>query len=153
MTYKEEYLVEKIKINKINKTKNNYNLEHKKKFIRFRFECRIDSITEKSNKYYKVDLYITFYSEKKDVTHKYYLKCPKPMVEIEMLKILDANLLLIKSLGAYLDPIPLIEFILFKNWGRIDIINNKEKLLLDRNWHEFAPQHPSRELLEVLRSG
>ena len=108
MSYKEEYLVKNIKINNINKTINNYILEHKKKFIRFKFDCRIDSAIDKSNKYNKVNLYIIFYSEKEDVTHNYYLKCPKPMIEYQMLKILDANPLLIKSLGAYLLPIPLI---------------------------------------------
>ena len=35
MTYKEKYLVKNIRINNINKTTNNYILEHKKKFIRF----------------------------------------------------------------------------------------------------------------------
>ena len=102
MTYKEEYLVENITIINLNKTINNYILEHKKKFIRFKFDCRIDSVIETFNKTNKLNLYIIFYSEKKDVTHNYYLKCPKPMIENQMLKILDANPLLIKSLGAYL---------------------------------------------------
>ena len=51
-----------------------------------------------------------------------------------MLKILDANPLLIKSLGAYLELNPLLDCIIYKYWGRIDIINNKKKLVLDRNW-------------------
>ena len=42
MIYKEEYLVKNIKINIRNKTINNYILEHKKKFIGFVFDCRID---------------------------------------------------------------------------------------------------------------
>ena len=70
MTYKEEYLVKNVKINNINKTINNHILEHKKKFLRFKFDCRIDSIIETVNKNKKVNLSITFYSEKKDVTHK-----------------------------------------------------------------------------------
>ena len=69
---------------------------------------------DKSNKYKKVNLYIIFHSEKEDVTHNYYLKCPKPMLEYQMLKILDANPLLIKSLGAYLLPIPLLDYIINK---------------------------------------
>ena len=36
------------------------------------------------------------------------------MIEIKMLKILDENPLLIKSLRAYLDPVPLINLIIFK---------------------------------------
>ena len=91
MSYKQEYFVENIKINNINKTISNYILEHKKKFIRFIFKCRIDSVIDKFNKNNKVNLYITFYSEKEDVTHNYYSKCPKPMTEYQMLKILDAN--------------------------------------------------------------
>ena len=47
MAYKEEYLIKNININNINKTINNYILEHKKKFIRFKFDCRIDSLIEK----------------------------------------------------------------------------------------------------------
>ena len=131
MTYKEEYLVKNIEINKINKTINNYILEHKKKFVRFKLDCRVDSIIGKFNKKNKVNLYITFYSDKKDVTHNNYLKCPKPMIENQMLEILDANPLLIKSLGAYLELNPLLECIIYKFWGRIDIINNKKELVLD----------------------
>ena len=56
MTYKEEYLVKNIKINNINKTINNYILEHKKKFVRFKFDCRIESTIEKCNKNNKVNL-------------------------------------------------------------------------------------------------
>ena len=69
MSYKEEYLVKNIKINNINKTINNHILKYKRKFIGFKFDCRIDSMIEKYNKNDKVNLYITFYLEKKDVTH------------------------------------------------------------------------------------
>ena len=69
-----------------------------------------------------------------------------------MLKILDANPLLIKSLGVYLELIPLLNRIIYKYWGRIDVINNKKKLFLDPNWYEFEPQQPSREILELMRS-
>ena len=86
------------------------------------------------------------------MTHIYCLKCPKPMIENQMFKILDANPLLIKSLGAYLEPNPLLDHIIYKYWGRIGVINNKKKLVLDRNWYESQPQHPSQKLLELLRS-
>ena len=89
MSYKEEYLVKNIKIKNINKTMNNHISEYQRKFIRFKFDCRIDSMIEKYNKNNKVNLYITFYSEKKDVTHNYYLQCPKPMIENQMFKTLD----------------------------------------------------------------
>ena len=149
MSYKQEYFVENIKNININKTISNYILEHKKKFIRFKFECRIDSVIEKFKKNNKVNLHITFYSEKEDVTHNYYLKCPKPMIEYQLLKILDANRLLIKSLGAYLEPIPLVEVIVFKQWGYNNI---KKKLVRDYNWYESSPRYPSQELLEIMRS-
>ena len=116
MTYKEEYIVKNIRISIKNKQKN-YILEHKKKFIRFKFDCRIDGMIVKYSKNNKVNLYITFHSQKEDLTHKYYLKFPKPMIETKMLKVLDKNTLLIKSLGAYLDPNPLINLIIFKYWG------------------------------------
>ena len=74
------------------------------------------------------------------------------MIKTHMLKILDVNPLLIKSLGRYLEIIPPLEHIMYKDWGRIDFINNKKKLLLDRNWFEFNPKQPSRELLELMRS-
>ena len=86
MSYKQEYFVGNIKNNNMNKTINNYILEYKKKFIRFKFECRIDSVIEEFNKNNKVNLYITFYSHKEVVTHNYYLQCPKPMIENQMLK-------------------------------------------------------------------
>ena len=60
MTYKEEYLVKHIRIKNINKTKNNHILEHKKKFIRFNFVCKIDGMIDKYSKNNKVNLYITF---------------------------------------------------------------------------------------------
>ena len=149
MTYKEEYLVKNIRINNINKTINNHILEHKKKFIRFIFDCKIDGMIDKYSKNKKVTLYITFYSEKENVTHNYYLKLPKPMIEYKLPKILDKNPLLIKSLGAYLDPIPLKNLIMFKYWG---YINNKNKLVHDYNWYESDPKHPTQELLDFMRS-
>ena len=90
---------------------------------------------EKYNKNNKVNLYITFYSKKKDVTHNYYLQCPKPMQENQMLKILDRNPLLINWLGTYLELIPHLEHIIYKYWGRIDFINKKKEIVLDRNWY------------------
>ena len=53
------------------------------------------------------------------------------MMENRMLKISDTNPLLVKSLGAYLDPYPLIDCIIYKYWGRIDNINNKKKIVHD----------------------
>ena len=97
MSYKHEYFVENININNINKTIKNYISQYKKKFIRFKFECRIDSTIDEFTKNNKLNLYIMFYSEKEDVTYSYYLQCPKPMIENQMLKILDSNPLLIKS--------------------------------------------------------
>ena len=57
--------------------------------------------------------------------------------------------MLIKSQGRYLYPIPLVEFIILKYWGYID---NKKKLVHDYNWYDSPPKHPSRELLEIMRS-
>ena len=74
------------------------------------------------------------------------------MTENQMLKILDANPVLIKSLRAYSEVNPLINYIIFKYWGRIDVINKKKVLVHDHNWYEFRPQRPSQELLEVMRS-
>ena len=152
MAYKEEYLIKKSNIIIINKTIKKYILDHKKKIIRFKFDCRIDSVIEKFNKNNKVNLYIMFYSEKEDVTFNYYLQCPKPMIENRLLEILDTNPLLIKSLRAYLDPNPIIFYIMNKYWGRIDINNNRKKLVHDYNWYESAPNHPSKKFLESMRS-
>ena len=149
MTYKEEYLVKNIRINNINKTIKNQILEHKKKLIRFKFNCKIDGMIDKYSKNNKENLYITFYSEKEDLTQNHYLNFPKPIIETKMLKVLDKNPLLIKSLGAYLDPIPLIRFIIFKYWG---YINTKNELVHDYNWYESDPKHPSQEILHILRS-
>ena len=66
-----------------------------------------------------------------------------------MLKILEANPMLIKSLGRYLYPIPLVEFIILKYWGYID---NKKKLVHGYIWYESSPKHPTRELIEIMRS-
>ena len=88
MTYKEENLVKSIRIININKTINNYILEHNKKYTRFNFDCKIDGMIDKYSKNNKVYLYITFYSEKEDLTHNHYIKFPKPMVEYKLLKIL-----------------------------------------------------------------
>ena len=68
-----------------------------------------------------------------------------------MLKILEADPMLIKSLGRYLYPIPLIEYVILKYWGYIDN-NNKKKLVHDYNWYEPSPKDPSPELLEIMRS-
>ena len=149
MTYKEEYLVKNISINHTNKTKNNYVLEYKKKFIMFKFEYKTDGMIDKYNKNKKTILYITFYSEKENLTHNYYLKFPKPMIEDKMLKILDKNPLLIKSLGAYLHPNPIFNFLIFKYWG---YINNKNEVVHDYNWNESDPKRPSQELLDIMRS-
>ena len=42
MSYKHEYFVENINIINIKKTIKNYISQYEKKFIRFKFECRID---------------------------------------------------------------------------------------------------------------
>ena len=151
MTYKEEYLIKNININNINKTIKEYILDHKKKYIRFKFNCRIASVIEKLNKNNKVNIYIMFYSEKKDVTLNYYLMCPKPMIEKQLLKNLDTNPLLIKLLGRYLNPNPLILYIINKYWGRIVTIKNNKKLTYDHNWYESTPKYPSQGLLEFMR--
>ena len=65
-----------------------------------------------------------------------------------MLKILESNPLLIKSLGAYLEPTPLVEFVIFKYWGYI----HKKKLVHDYSWYKSQTKSPSRELLEIMRS-
>ena len=51
-----------------------------------------------------------------------------------MLKILDTNPKLFKSLGAYLLLNPLTENILHKSWGRIEVIKGEKKLLLHQKW-------------------
>ena len=112
MSYKEKYHVKNIRVNNISKTINNHILQYKRKFIRFKFDCRIDSMIERYNKNKNVNLYITFYLEEKNVTHNYCLQCPKPMIENQMLKILDRNPLLIKLLGTYLESIPLLDYII-----------------------------------------
>ena len=66
-----------------------------------------------------------------------------------MLKILDKNPLLIKSLGAYLDPNRIINLIIFKYWV---YINNKNELVHDYNWYESDPKHASREISDIMRS-
>ena len=149
MTFKEEYIVKNISLNKINKTIKNHILEHKKKFIRFEFDCKIDGMIEKFGRNNKINLYITFYSEKKDLSHNYHLNFPKPMIDYNLLKILDKNPLLIKSLGAYICPIPQINLIIFKYWG---YINNKNQLVRDHNWYEFDSKQPSQEILNLMRS-
>ena len=150
MSYKHENFVENINISNINKTIKNYISEYKKKFMRFKFECRIDSVIDEFNKNNKVNLYIIFYSHKEDVTLNHCIfSCPKPIIETKMLKILETNPMLIKSLGRYLYPIPLVEFIILKYWGYID---NKNKLVHDYNWYESPPKHPSRDLLDIMRS-
>ena len=69
-----------------------------------------------------------------------------------MFKFLDRNLLLIESLGEYLYPNPLTDYIISEYWGRINIFKNKKKLIHDHNWYEFAPKNPSQELLKIMRS-
>ena len=134
MAHKEEYLIKNISIKIINETIKKYILDYKKIFIRFKFDCRIDSVIEKFNKNNKVNLYIMFYSEKEDATYKHYLRCPKPMIENQMPKILAKNPILIKSLGRYLGPIPLIRYFINKYWVRIVTIKNNKKLVHDYNW-------------------
>ena len=73
MSYKHEYFVENININNINKTIKNFISEYKRKSIRFKFECRIDSVIDEFNKNNKVNLYITFYSHKEDVSLNHYI--------------------------------------------------------------------------------
>ena len=50
-----------------------------------------------------------------------------------MLKIVEANPMLIKSLGRYLYPIPLIEFIIFKYWGYIDNKKSYSMIIIGMN--------------------
>ena len=86
MTYKEEYFVKNIRIKNIKKTINNNILEHKKKFIRFKFDYKIDGMIDKYSKNKKVNLYFTFYSEKEDLTHNYFFKISKTDDRIQFAK-------------------------------------------------------------------
>ena len=83
--------------------------EHKKKISRFSFVCEIDSKIGKYEKKGKINLNITYYSTKKHLTHNYYVQFPRPMIETKMLKILDTNPKLVKSIGRYLLLNPLTE--------------------------------------------
>ena len=65
MAYKEEYLIKNININNMNKTKKDHILEYKKKFMRFKFDCRIDSVIEKFNKNKKVIYILCFIQRRK----------------------------------------------------------------------------------------
>ena len=56
MSYKHKYFVENINNININKTIKIYTSQNKKKFIRFKFECRIDSVIDEFNKNNKVNL-------------------------------------------------------------------------------------------------
>ena len=67
------------------------------------------------------------------------------MIENQLLETLDTNPLLIKSLGAYIDPYPLIVYIIYNYWGCTDIINIKKKLVHDYNWYESSPNQPTQE--------
>ena len=106
----------------------------------------------KNNKNDEVNLYITFYSEKRDLTQNHYLKFPKPAIETKILKILHANPKLVKSLGNYIDLSPLIEYILYNYWGRVAVINKKECVVLYRDWYKYEPHQPPQRLLELMRS-
>ena len=50
-----------------------------------------------------------------------------------MLKFLEANPLLNKSLAAYLELNPLLDRVIYKYWCRIDVIKKKKELVFDRN--------------------
>ena len=68
-----------------------------------------------------------------------------------MPKNLDTNPKLVKSIGRYLHLNPLTEYILYKHWGRIDVVDKQKKLLLDRDWYENEPQ-TSHEIFDLMRS-
>ena len=105
-----------------------------------------------NNKNDELNLYITFHSEKRDVTHIHYLKFPTPAIETKILKILHANLKLVKPLRNYIVLNPLLEYILYKYWRRVAVINKKESAALDRGWHNYEPHQPPQRLLELMRS-
>ena len=86
--------------------------QYKKKYFRFILHYNVDSKVNKTDIDNKVNLRLTYYSNKKDISHNYYLQHPKPMIETKMLKILDIIPNLIKLLGADIKPIPLIEHII-----------------------------------------
>ena len=105
-----------------------------------------------NNKNDEVNLYIMFYSEKRDLTQSQYLKLPKPAIETKILKSLHANPKLVKSLRNYIDLSPLIEYILHKYWGWVAVINKKECVVLYCDWYKYEPHQPPQRLLELMRS-
>ena len=82
---------------------------YKKKFLASTFIRKINSLTivgypktkmflERCNKKDKVNVYLTSYSELKDVSYSYHLQMGKPMIENKMLKNLNYNPNLVKSM-------------------------------------------------------
>ena len=105
-----------------------------------------------SKRYYEkvfVNIYLTFYSELKDVSYNYRLQMGKPMIANKTPKISNSNPNLVKSMPFRLCN-PLTRHIVVKNW--CELVNSKGVpiMKLKHDWYIREPILLSTELLELL---
>ena len=126
----------------------------------FMFICKINSLIiegyikiklflERLNKKDKINVYLTFYSELKDVSYNYQLQMSKPMIENKMLKILYSYPNLVKSMTTRWYN-PLTGHIIVKYWGEVINSGNGPIIILKHFWHNQEPAQPSEEKSKLL---
>ena len=98
-----------------------------------------------------INVEFSFYSNRKDMSFKYYILPPKPMLETLMIKNLDKNPEKFKKLGY--SKAPYYEYLILKYYG-FGIINPDNRLVfcVRGDWLNNTPTEPNNDFKKILRN-
>ena len=143
------YNLDNIKVEGTNNILDKHINDYKKRFVRFKFSCKISSIIIRDYpkhiliKKYKfkptdtINMQITFITKLDNVTYKHYLQKPRQAIENNHIKKINQNPNLIKSFNSF--PQPVFRYTSLKYWG----FHHEDCLLYPYEWHNIEPNlHP-----------
>ena len=127
--------------------------DYEKKFVRFKFSCKISSITIRDylkhiliGKYRfrpsdTINMQITFVTKLDNMTNKHYLQQPRQAIENNLIKKTNRNPNLIILFNSFSQPD--FRFTLMKYWRVHHDINGRDCFFYPYEWVNFEPNlHP-----------
>ena len=127
--------------------------DYKKKFVRFKFSCKISSIIIRDypkhilNKKYEfkpsdiINMQITFITKLDNMRNKHYLQQPRQVIENNLFKKIHQNPNLLKMFNSF--PQPVFSYTLLKYWGFHHDLNGEDCLFYLYEWFNIDSNlHP-----------
>ena len=155
------YKTENILVNEIDNTHSNIIKKQKRKFHSFLIVCKINNkkimgypkrvLLKYYDKDEKINVDLSFYSNRKDMTFNHYISQPKHKLKN----------LLIKNLDKYREKLKILEYskapyhgyliLKYYGFGIIDF-NNRLVFCVRGDWLNNTPTEPNNDFKEILRN-